>query len=521
MSVENLFPGVYVEEIPLASTGIAGAETSITAFVGNTLMGPSGIPVYISGIEEYQRIYGGLALDSMLSYAVQDYFRNGGRKAVILRLTGIGAKKAVLSLPCSTNPVEALQLEATSEGAWGNELSVQILRTERGRKQLFSLRKKPTKDGRFEVNIFLQGKLEETFSSVSLIPGDAAFLPAMLEANSRLLRVLKTGSSWTLPPQNPLYTLQAVSAAGGQDGTALRPEDYLGDQAAETGIYALKKANLFNLLCIPPPQRGGDTDITVYRAALKLCVERRAVLLVDAPSSWRGSTISNISGADESLGIQGPDTRNAAVYFPRLLKSDALQKGQTEVFVPCGAVAGIIAAIDERRGVWKAPAGAEAVLKEVIALQHDIPEGLMSQINAAGINNIRKTADQGIILWGARTLRGSDRYADEYKYLSVRRTALYIEESVLRGTQWVIFEQNDEALWQKLRLQADDFLMNLFRAGAFQGNRPDLAYFVKCGRDTTTQQELDNGYLNLLIGFAPLKPAEFLLINIKHKLHFP
>jgi phage tail sheath protein FI len=521
MANEFRFPGVYIEEQLASMAGISGIETSITAFVGNTLMGPCGVPVYISGFEDYKRIFGGLALDSMLSYAVQDFFLNGGKKALVLRLTGIGARKSRISLPCGSRAASCLNLEASSEGTWGDELSVQIVRSDLGNGLLGRLLKKKASARQFGLKIFRKQNLEEEFYEVSLNPGDAAFLPAMLEANSRLLRVLKTGSSWTLPPQNPLYTLQAVSAAGGQDGTALRTEDYLGDQAAETGIYALKKANLFNLLCIPPPQRGGDTDLAVYRAALKLCVERRAILLVDAPAAWAGSGIAGIMQADEVLGFQSADTRNAAVYFPRLLQSDALQKGQTEVFVPCGAVAGIIATTDERCGVWKAPAGAEAVLKGVKGVQQDVPESLMEILNASGINNIRNTSDKGMLLWGARTLRGSDRYADEYKYLSVRRTALYIEESVLRGTQWVIFEQNDEALWKKLGFQLEDFLMNLFRAGAFQGNRPDLAYFVKCGRDTTTQQELDNGYLNLRIGFAPLKPAEFLLINIKHKLHFP
>ncbi|MBU6324859.1 MAG: phage tail sheath subtilisin-like domain-containing protein, partial [Bacteroidetes bacterium] len=481
-------------------------------------MGPSGVPVNISSFDEYQRIFGGLASNSMLSYAVEDYFVNGGRKALIVRLNGLGAKKAVLRLPCAGNPASELQLEAVNEGAWGNELSVQIVRTEGGGLLPLGLRKKQSSSGCFGVKIFLKGILEETFSSASLIPGDAAFLPALLEANSRLLRVMKTSSGWTLPGQNPLYTLQSAPASGGYDGAELRPEDYLGSEPAGTGLYALRQADLFNLLCIPPARRGGDTNPTVYRAALRLCVERRAILLVDAPSSSAGSAIPGASQADELLGYQGTDTRNAAVYFPRLIKTDRLQKGQQDVFVPCGAVAGIIAAIDERRGVWKAPAGMDALLKGVKAVQVNLTEAQMANLNASGINNIRATPDQGILLWGARTLRGSDRFADEYKYLSVRRTALYIEESVLRGTAWTCFEHNDEALWKKLSLQVEDFLMKLFRAGAFQGNRPSEAYFVKCGKDTTTQQEIDNGILNLLIGFAPLKPAEFLLLKLQLKV---
>lgn len=511
------FPGFYVEEQMPGSRSISGAETSLTAFVGNTPMGPIGVPALITSFTEYQRMFGGLATDSMTGYAVQDYFLNGGRKALILRLAGHGAKKALLSLPCGANPEQVLQLEATSEGDWGNELSVQILRTERDRTQSFSLRKKPTKEGRFEVNIFLKGILEETFSSVSLIPGDAAFLPLMLEANSRLLWFIKTGSSWILPTQNPSFTKHPVAASGGLDGAELRTEDYLGSEEAGTGLFALKQVDMFNLLCIPPARRGGDTDPAVYRAALKLCVERRAILLLDAPSIW-ANTLPNDSKVDDWLGTLGPETRNAAVYFPRLIMKEEVQNGQESAFVPCGAVAGIIAATDERRGVWKAPAGVEAVLKGIKGLQVNLSDAQMVSLNACGVNNIRAAANQGIMLWGARTLRGSDRFADEYKYLSVRRTALFIEESVLRGTAWTCFEQNDEALWKKLSSQVEDFLMKLFRAGAFQGNRPSEAYFVKCGKDTTTQQEIDNGSLNLLIGFAPLKPAEFLLLKLQLKV---
>jgi len=178
-------------------------------------------------------------------------------------------------------------------------------------------------------------------------------------------------------------------------------------------------------------------------------------------------------------------------------------------------VAGIFARTDTQRGVWKAPAGLDAVLNNVPALSVDLTDPENGELNQLGINCLRVRIPAGRVVWGARTLQGDDRLASEWKYVPVRRTALFIEESLYRGTQWVVFEPNDEPLWAQIRLNVGAFMHNLFRQGAFQGTTPKDAYFVKCDKETTTQNDINLGIVNIIVGFAPLKPAEFVIIKLQ------
>jgi phage tail sheath protein FI len=208
--------------------------------------------------------------------------------------------------------------------------------------------------------------------------------------------------------------------------------------------------------------------------------------------------------------------RNAALYFPRVVEADSLREGQLDVFAPCGIVAGVMARTDVRRGVWKAPAGVDdGGLNGTQGLQANLTDGQNGALNALGINCLRTFPVIGRVVWGARTLRGADQLADEYKYVPVRRLALFIEESLYRGTQWVVFEPNDEPLWAQIRLNVGAFMHNLFRQGAFQGSSPREAYFVKCDAETNPQNDIDRGIVNIHVGFAPLKPAEFVVIKIQ------
>ncbi|MES1153751.1 MAG: phage tail sheath subtilisin-like domain-containing protein, partial [Rhodanobacter sp.] len=328
----------------------------------------------------------------------------------------------------------------------------------------------------------------------------------MLKAGSSLLRV---ASSLTLPATAvPAAHLDADAgktvweqdksstgvAAAGQavDSAALDDNAYLGSADAKTGIYALKKADLFNLLCIPPDVRGGNTSKSVYQNAMALCVERRALLIVDAPAEW--SSAGAITPAVlAALGLTGTAARNAALYFPRVIESDPKRQGQLDTFVPCGIVAGVMARTDTQRGVWKAPAGIDAALNGVQGLAVTLNDAENGMLNPLGVNCLRSFPLVGPVLRGARTLRGADLLADEYKYVPVRRLALYIEESLFRGTQWVVFEPNDEPLWAQIRMNLNGFMQTLFRQGAFQGRTPREAYFVKCDKETTTQADIDLG----------------------------
>lgn len=215
------------------------------------------------------------------------------------------------------------------------------------------------------------------------------------------------------------------------------------------------------------------------------------------------------------IGISGTNGRNAALYYPRVVQSDSLREGQLDTFVPCGIVAGVMARTDSQRGVWKAPAGNDAGITGVNALTLNLTDAQNGNLNPLGINCLRSFPVVGRVIWGARTLRGADQLADEYKYVPIRRLALYIEESLYRGTQWVVFEPNDEPLWAQIRLNVGAFMHDLFRQGAFQGSTPREAYLVKCDSETTTQYDIDRGVVNILVGFAPLKPAEFVIIKIQ------
>jgi phage tail sheath protein FI len=198
-----------------------------------------------------------------------------------------------------------------------------------------------------------------------------------------------------------------------------------------------------------------------------------------------------------------------------VIEADPLRNNQTDTFVPSGIVAGIMSRTDSTRGVWKSPAGIDAALNGVQGLQVSLTDAENGQMNPLGINNLRTFPLAGSVVWGARTLRGADQFADDYKYVAVRRTALFLEESLYRGTQWVVFEPNDEPLWAQIRLNIGAFMQNLFRQGAFQGTTPKQAYLVKCDSETTTQNDINNGVVNILVGFAPLKPAEFVIIQIQ------
>ena len=519
------YPGVYIEEIPSGVRTITGVATSITAFVGRAARGPidtdAESPVIINSYGDFERNFGSLDPACPMGYAVRDFYLNGGAQAAIVRMhKGTDGKPAKAAIAIANLP-----LEAASAGSWGNQLRVRIdgnvsadIATGFGLAvgDLFNLTVRDLASGTQES--FLNLSVKESPRRVDRV----------LKAGSSLLRV---ASSLTLPATAvPAAHLDAdagktvweqdksstgvVAVDQAVDSAALDDAAYLGDENAKTGIYALKKADLFNLLCLPPDLRGGNTSVPVYQKALALCVERRALLIIDAPTGW-GSAGAITPAVLAALGLTGTAARNAALYFPRVIESDPKRQGQLDTFVPCGIVAGVMARTDTQRGVWKAPAGIDAALNGVQGLAVTLNDAENGMLNPLGVNCLRSFPLVGPVLWGARTLRGADLLADEYKYVPVRRLALYIEESLFRGTQWVVFEPNDEPLWSQIRLNVGAFMQNLFRQGAFQGKTPNDAYFVKCDKETTTQNDINLGIVNIVVGFAPLKPAEFVVIQLQ------
>jgi phage tail sheath protein FI len=214
-------------------------------------------------------------------------------------------------------------------------------------------------------------------------------------------------------------------------------------------------------------------------------------------------------------GLTGDNAINAAFYFPWVKAPDPLQQNRPGEFPPCGFVAGLYARTDASRGVWKAPAGIDASLTGVLGVKATLTDNENGVLNPKAINCIRTLPIYGTVLWGARTLQGNDERGSEWKYIPVRRTALFLEESLFRALKWVVFEPNDEPLWSQIRLNVGAFMHNLFRQGAFQGTTPRDAYFVKCDKETTTQNDINLGIVNIIVGFAPLKPAEFVIIKLQ------
>jgi phage tail sheath protein FI len=302
-----------------------------------------------------------------------------------------------------------------------------------------------------------------------------------------------------------------VNPVVGNNGNRPVATDLIGVRASKTGLFALEDVDLFNILCIP---RAADLSapepFNAYSAAEAYCLERRAFLIVDIPSNIH--TVQEMKDfLDSNSGLR---FRNGAIYFPRLRIADPLNQFRLRDFAPSGTMAGLYARTDNDRGVWKAPAGIEATLRNVNELRYVLTDPENGTLNPLGINCLRTFPIIGTISWGGRTLDGADVQASEWKYLPVRRFALFLEESLYRGTKFAVFEPNDEPLWAQIRLNVGAFMQSLFRQGAFQGQTPREAYFVKCDKETTTQNDINLGIVNILVGFAPLKPAEFVIIKI-------
>lgn len=309
----------------------------------------------------------------------------------------------------------------------------------------------------------------------------------------------------------PTGTAQGVGTSGSNgdppDATAL-----IGDLNTKTGIYALETVDLFNILCLPRVAflAAGPAN-AVMSAAITYCEQRRAFFIMDTPIG-----IDEVQEVKDWLNTSGtPRSKNAALYFPRIQIPDPLNGFKLRSAGASGTIAGLYSRTDSERGVWKAPAGTEAKLNNVTKLDLTLTDPENGTLNPLAINSLRTFPVYGTICWGARTLDGADQQASEWKYIPVRRLALFMEESLYRGLKWVVFEPNDEPLWAQIRLNVGAFMNNLFRQGAFQGRTPREAYLVKCDRETTTQNDINLGIVNILVGFAPLKPAEFVFIKFQ------
>jgi phage tail sheath protein FI len=496
MPIPPTYPGVYLEEVGRGGHAIAGVDTAITACIGRAARGPVNRPVEIRSTTEFERIFGGLWSGSAAGFAVRDFFQNGGSHLVFVRLHN-AAKAATFRLRTAERN-RYLRLLAASEGAWGHELRLGIETIPRDKK-LFHLNveERDPVTGRFLPR--------ERFESVSTGPRHARFIATVLESDSSLVRVVSENGQPVVPGALPVAGITTATADSGQDGRPLTSPQVI------AGLAVLDACELWNILCIPPYRAGESVGAKVIQAAAAYCERSRAFFLIDPPVDWTSAAQAR-AGIAEGIGTT---SANAALYFPRVKAPNPLKKDKVEEFAPCGAVAGVLARIDASRGVWKAPAGAEASLRGVTGLSLTLTDAQNGPLNALAVNSLRTLPGAGPVVWGSRTLQGADSLASEWKYIPVRRTALFLEQSIDRGTQWAVFERNDEALWAQIRLSVGAFLESLFRQGAFQGATSREAYYVKCDRTTMTQNDLDDGVLVVVVGFAPLRPAEFVVLTIR------
>jgi uncharacterized protein len=532
MPTAPTYPGVYIEEVPSGVRTITGVPTSITAFIGRALRGPEDTPVTINSYGDFDRIFGGLWTKSMLGFAVKDFYENAASGQAIIVRVSTGATKAVVSVDQEGGG--AFELEAAYAGKWGSDLRIRTddNTADTTDANLFNLVVAEVRDLTAAADKVGTVVSVEVHRNVSVDPASPRRVDKVLESESRLIRA-KTALSTNpkrpdatkfdaIAKDKPLWGNNGTSkgaSTDGDDGGDLTSDAFVKDtnEGAKVGLWALENADIFNLLCIPPykPDGNGGYDAIDIDPVVDICAtyceKRRAMLLIDAPPDWNDK-----SKAHDGMGNLGDTpSKNSAIFFPRLRKSNPLRENRIETFAPCGAVAGVFARTDSERGVWKAPAGLDATLRGVPDLSVPLTDAENGELNPLGLNCLRLFPGGLRVVWGSRTRVGSDRMASEWKYIPVRRLALFLEESLYRGTKWAVFEPNDEPLWAALRLNIGAFMHNLFRQGAFQGSQARDAYFVKCDSTTTTQNDIDLGIVNVLIGFAPLKPAEFVILKFQ------
>lgn len=425
MPVPLTYPGVYIEEVPSGVRTITGVATSITAFIGSAIKGPVDKPVRIASFGDFQRLFGGLSRTSTMSHAVQHYFTNGGRDAHIVRVVRTRSDNDQNNASVATATIGGLSLQARNPGTWGNRLTVTVDHDTSD----------PTDDARFNLTIEEDEEPEsnnvlarEIHRNVSTDATSPRFVASVLDERSALAVIVGD-----VPDNSPDSGSQAFGE--GRDGESPTFQEYEGNQDSGTGIFALEGADLFNLLCIPPFTADTDVPESTWTAALTYFEQRqrRAMLLIDPPRAWR----SVDAVEDATTGISTfPVNENAALFFPYLKSPDPLNENRLTEFAPSGAVAGVFARIDAQRGVWKAPAGIEATLRGIPELAVQLSDHDNGRLNPLGVNCLRTFPGPGRIIWGSRTRQGADRLASEWKHIPVRRTALFIEESLYRGTQW-------------------------------------------------------------------------------------
>jgi phage tail sheath protein FI len=493
-----LSPGVYVEEVEAGSRPIEGVGTAVAAFVGLAEKGPANTPVQVTNWGQFATTFGGFMEGSYLAHAVYGYFLNGGGTAFVVRVGANGHEPAAhAELPSAKDKaLSGYRITALEAGAPGNEISVEV-----------SEASQPAEDT-FKLSVLRNGKVEETYDNVTTRKGRNNVVTAV-KAQSKLIQLEEIGQAGALekvPAQGKL----SLQGGGAALAHRVSPDEYVGNSADRTGFGGLESIDTITMLCVPDLmaayQKGmidADQLKAVQLAMIAHCeLMGDRVAILDAPPGLNAQQIR-----EWRVDKAGYDSKYATLYWPWIKVFDPAS-GQATFVPPSGHLAGIWARNDDTRGVHKAPAN--EVIRGAISLELQVTKGEHDQLNPQGINVIRAFPGRGIRVWGARTLSSDPAW----RYINVRRLFNYIEGSILGGTQWVVFEPNDMALWERVKRTINAFLVRVWRDGALFGATPQEAFYVKCDGETNTQETIDAGQLIVEIGIAPVKPAEFVVFRI-------
>ena len=479
------YPGVYVEEVSSGVRPLTLASTSTAAFIGVAEKGATDKAVKVYNFSEYQNLYGGFVDYSFLTHAVYQFFNNGGSQCYIVNVEA--------STPAKTASVvldTKLTISAISPGAWGNNLKVTIVR----------LPAAPDTATQFNLEVYfdINPAPVETFEGLKVSSLDPSFVETVINGHSKYIEVTVDTTMTDLPTEVSMVSLGSTSDTEGEDGSASKA-DYI------NAFPLLNNKDDVSLIATP-----GRDD--VIGDGMSYCANRPLSDCFFIGDLSQGN--DTVDDAKTAVGLITPKNSYGAVYLPWLFMTDPTGRNPEPILVPpSGYIAGLYAKTDSQRGVWKAPAGTAAALAGTVGLKTNFTDVQQGNLNPRNINCIRQFSASGIVIWGARTISSDP----EWRYIPVRRMSILLRVSIYNGIQWAVFEPNYEELWSQLRLNINAFMMTLYRRGAFQGSSPGEAFFVKCDSETTTQADIDQGIVNVLVGFAPLKPAEFVMVKISQK----
>ncbi len=504
-----LSPGVYVEEVESGSRPIEGVGTAVAAFVGLADIGPINTPVLVSNWTQFTSTFGSFITGSYLAHSVYGYFTNGGGNAYVVRIGGGNGNGSAASndAPLALAPavgaeakLGGLKVRALEEGPAGNGISVEVVDQSPA---------DDAPDDGFKLLIKRDGKVEEEFDRASAKKGQQ-YVVEMVNRTSKLIRLEEATRGTLAKPSKGEVALAGGAEPESAVPEVLSPDDYVGDVADRTGFGGLEAVDPITMVCVPDlmaAYQQGVIDLdgvqAVQLAMISHCeLMGDRVAIIDPPPGLSAQQIR-----EWRVDKAGYDSKYAALYWPWVRVLDPLT-GQIAPVPPSGHVAGIWGRNDDTRGVHKAPAN--EVVRGALGPELVITSREQELLNPEGINCIRSFPGRGVRVWGARTLSSDPAW----RYLNVRRLFNYMEESILGGTQWAVFEPNDPTLWAKLRRTIASFLINEWRKGALFGTTPEQAFYVKCDDETNPAESIDAGMVVCEIGIAPVKPAEFVVFRL-------